>query len=576
MPSDGLPPDGIESIDPDEGGLPKLDRLAVAVATLTMCCAAIASLSGLSFPEVGVGWLVGTGIALGATSAIHSRQSPWKQTLVGWLAWGVTAFGGVLLYVATDTGNLEFNCEADIPGAKVILTKDGKQYATFDLAPGREAQSIRAGDYVVEVVGATDNANVDVWTKRGRTNDWGTPEFHEVEPVLVYRGGAMRIEVSKLKPATSSGSLIAASFGADDVTISQDNIAVDDGAWKITATEARIVRLFELTNPEIGAGRIAYRARLKSKDLRGRAYLEMWVRLPGKGEFFSKGFHNAISGDNDWAEYEIPFLLEKGQQPDLVKLNLAIEGAGTVWIKDIEIRKSAGNGAIDPKDGSLLGSLFGNRGTTADDRGVVANRKAEQLAAIAAINEMGGRMRFDTDDPALVTVTLNGERFNDSHLVHVGKLENIKSLYLPNTSVTDAGLEQHVRPMATLVNLYLTGSQVTDAGLQHLVGLDKLRVLYVNDLPITDDGLADVAKITGLAGLSLDYTQVTDAGLQDHISKMPNVKMLFLRNTQITDEGLASLESMEELAHLDLKDTAVTDEGVARFQEALPHCKVVR
>ena len=63
----------------------------------------------------------------------------------------------------------------------------------------------------------------------------------------------------------------------------------------------------------------------------------MWCRLPGHGEFFSKGLHQAISGTTDWGSYEIPFYLKKGQQPDLIKLNLAIEGKGKVWIKDLEL-----------------------------------------------------------------------------------------------------------------------------------------------------------------------------------------------------------------------------------------------
>ena len=36
---------------------------------------------------------------------------------------------------------------------------------------------------------------------------------------------------------------------------------------------------------------------------------------------------------------EIMFILEKGQNPDNVKLNLVIEGKGTVWIDDILILK---------------------------------------------------------------------------------------------------------------------------------------------------------------------------------------------------------------------------------------------
>jgi hypothetical protein len=39
----------------------------------------------------------------------------------------------------------------------------------------------------------------------------------------------------------------------------------------------------------------------------------------------------------DWGSYEVAFRLAQGQRPDLIKLNLAVEGAGTVWIKDVEL-----------------------------------------------------------------------------------------------------------------------------------------------------------------------------------------------------------------------------------------------
>ena len=65
----------------------------------------------------------------------------------------------------------------------------------------------------------------------------------------------------------------------------------------------------------------------------------MWCRLPEMGEFFSKGLDNTVSGTTDWASYETPFFLQKGQRPDLIKLNVVLEGAGTLWIKDIVLRK---------------------------------------------------------------------------------------------------------------------------------------------------------------------------------------------------------------------------------------------
>jgi hypothetical protein len=43
----------------------------------------------------------------------------------------------------------------------------------------------------------------------------------------------------------------------------------------------------------------------------------MWVRIPGRGDFF---------------------LNERGIKPDLVKLNVAFDGAGgTVWVKDAQL-----------------------------------------------------------------------------------------------------------------------------------------------------------------------------------------------------------------------------------------------
>jgi len=82
---------------------------------------------------------------------------------------------------------------------------------------------------------------------------------------------------------------------------------------------------------------VTYRAQLKTANLQGGVYLEMWCRLPGRGEFFSKGFQQKVKGTNEWASYEVPFYLKKGQQPDLFKLNVVVEGSGTVWLRKLEL-----------------------------------------------------------------------------------------------------------------------------------------------------------------------------------------------------------------------------------------------
>lgn len=126
-------------------------------------------------------------------------------------------------------------------------------------------------------------------------------------------------------------------FQLTDPTITQGIITVDHDAWVIEIPGADTIRLFEVPDPAVQQCMLTYRARMKTQDVAGRAYLEMWCRLPGRGEFFSKGFQHAVKGTTDWASYEIPFYLKKGQQPDLIKLNLVVEGRGKIWLRDVAL-----------------------------------------------------------------------------------------------------------------------------------------------------------------------------------------------------------------------------------------------
>jgi hypothetical protein len=138
-------------------------------------------------------------------------------------------------------------------------------------------------------------------------------------------------------PTLAGPPQVLRAFAADKPTITQGGIRAEQGGWRIDATGEQSIRLFEVEDPGVERCLLTYRAELKVEGLKGRAYLEMWCRLPGRGEFFSKGYQQAVSGTVDWARHEIPFYLKRGQRPDLIKLNLAVEGPGTVWLRNIEL-----------------------------------------------------------------------------------------------------------------------------------------------------------------------------------------------------------------------------------------------
>jgi hypothetical protein len=120
-----------------------------------------------------------------------------------------------------------------------------------------------------------------------------------------------------------------------DKTISSDG----HGSLKITADGPRTVLLFETGPIAAENARLMYQARLRTEGLEGQAYLEMWCRFPGLGEFFSRGLDRPLMGTMDWTTAVTPFFQEKGQI-DNVKLNLVITGKGTVWIDDIRLSRA--------------------------------------------------------------------------------------------------------------------------------------------------------------------------------------------------------------------------------------------
>jgi hypothetical protein len=145
----------------------------------------------------------------------------------------------------------------------------------------------------------------------------------------------LRSFLSPLRPTGPQESIVI--FTTADHVITQDAVSREAGVWRIDSKEARIVRLFEIAGREIELAMLTYSAQLRTQDVRGGVYLEMWCRISGRGEFFSRDVAHKVTGTNDWASYETQFHLKRGQAVELLKLNLVIEGPGTVWVRDVQL-----------------------------------------------------------------------------------------------------------------------------------------------------------------------------------------------------------------------------------------------
>ncbi len=158
-------------------------------------------------------------------------------------------------------------------------------------------------------------------------------------PILFLLSGCTEqpVKVTELNhfPINSIDEVITKSGVEIDNEISSDG----NGSLRVDASQKTVVRLFEVSNIDVENARLIYQAKVRSENIQGEVYLEMLCGFAGKGEFFSRSIQTPLTGTTDWTTEETPFFLQKGQNPDYVKLNLVVDGNGTAWIDDVRLIK---------------------------------------------------------------------------------------------------------------------------------------------------------------------------------------------------------------------------------------------
>ncbi len=117
------------------------------------------------------------------------------------------------------------------------------------------------------------------------------------------------------------------------------------------------------------------------------------------------------------------------------------------------------------------------------------------------------------------------------------------------------------------------GNEYTDADLVATCRLNDLTSLRLGRTTVTDKGIEHVAQLEQLERLSISSPHLTDRAMT-HIAKLSNLKRLALYDAAVTDQGIAQLAVLTSLEHVDLNYTQVTEKGVADLREVLPKCEI--
>lgn len=206
-----------------------------------------------------------------------------------------------------------------------------------------------------------------------------------------------------------------------------------------------------------------------------------------------------------------------------------------------------------------------------------AERKAAEWVlsvggSVQTIDEAGGILfvgpggKLPDGQWQLNTVWLTDcKNIKSGDLDTLASCRSLNTLNARGTNIGDNDCEAIGR-ITNLESLDLTGSsQITNAGIKNLGPLKKLRHLYIQFLPISDEATDVIAGMTELRTLNFCETQVTDVGFP----KLATLVHLEDLGTPpgLTDQGLSILGNFPQLKSLGLKQQHVTDISVAQLQK---------
>lgn len=202
---------------------------------------------------------------------------------------------------------------------------------------------------------------------------------------------------------------------------------------------------------------------------------------------------------------------------------------------------------------------------TADEQRQLAR---DVLAAGGKISiKLGDRFYHDNanpDDSPELPLTLTRVSLSNLNLVPIRIWERV--LRLPNLSnflasrnpgFTDQHAQELISVCPSLVCLWLDDTPITDQGVIQLSKLPRLRVLAVSNTKLTGAGVRHVARCQSLRYLSLQGLRLTTTDIAP-VTTIPTLSTLNLVSNKVDDRVITLPWSKRFLANVSLDNTSVT------------------
>ena len=164
------------------------------------------------------------------------------------------------------------------------------------------------------------------------------------------------------------------------------------------------------------------------------------------------------------------------------------------------------------------------------------------IEAAAEIRRLGG----DTEaGEKIVLAGMFGPNFTNEKFELLEPLVDLRMLSVIDSPATDSAFS-HCKHLQNVDYVSLESCSLSGECFRHLTNNTNLKTLFIEDSPITNDGLGEILNFTKLERLSLDFwdvpSQITTIEI-GKISQLNNLKQFYITMKNVPDGLEESLRS---------------------------------
>lgn len=147
-------------------------------------------------------------------------------------------------------------------------------------------------------------------------------------------------------------------------------------------------------------------------------------------------------------------------------------------------------------------------------------------------------------------ISVFGSSVVDADLDRFAAAPKLRTIWLGETSITTNGLRHRLPRTITSLGLF-DSALIDDQSLEVVRTIESINYLYLKNVSVTDQGLANLVGMPNLISLRMERTsKITPNGLR-HLADFPNLKILQLDGTILNAIAIAHLRNLRKLEELD-------------------------